>query len=337
MKKACFVILLSFLLCCKTEKPLEKNIAVGEAMGTTYAITYFAKGQVDLQNEIESVFAEVYQSMSTYIPNSDISRINSGDSTIVVDDMFKKVFEVSKKVHKASNGYFDPTVGVLVNAWGFGPGESIILDSTKVDSLLQFVGFDKVSLTKKGRIKKLNPAIEFDFNAVAKGYSIDLLGNLLDERGYKNYLVEVGGEILTKGTNVLSGKRWTVGIDNPTDLSYRGSAAVVSLENKALASSGNYRKFRIDERTGEKYVHSVDPKTGYTKNSNVLATTVLAKDCASADAFATAFMVMELEDTKAYLKSDKDVDAFIIFIGDDGTTQSYMTPGFENSLVRMGF
>lgn len=336
MKNACYVIFLSFLLGCKTEKPLEKNIAVGEAMGTTYNVKYFTKGKLDITEDIDALFAAIYESMSTYIPNSDISRINAGDSTVVVDHMFEEVFNISKEVYELSEGDFDPTVGVLVNAWGFGPGDSMQMNARKVDSLLQFVGFDKVRLTAEGKIEKSNPEIQFDFNAVAKGYAIDQLGLLLDKKGIKNYLIEVGGEILTKGTNLGSAKRWTVGVDNPTNQSYRGSAAVITLKDKALASSGNYRKFRVDAKTGEKYVHTIDPKTGYTKNSSVLATTVLANDCATADAIATAFMVMDLDETKAYLKNQDIVDSFIIYLNEKGETESYMTPGFKENLVRIG-
>lgn len=318
---------------CKTNKTLEKNVAKGEAMGTTYSITYFAKGQLDLTKEIESVFAEVYQSLSTYITMSDISKINNGDSTLVVDEMFKEVFNISKKVYEASDGYFDPTVGVLVDAWGFGPGQQLDLNETRVDSLMQYVGFDKVQLMEDGTIKKSNAKIRFDFNAVAKGYAIDLLGRLLDDEGIENYLVEVGGEILTRGNNLSSEKCWTVGIDNPKDVLARGTAGVVCMQNRALASSGNYRKFRIDQLTGEKYVHTVDPKTGYTKNSSVLATTVIADDCATADAYATAFMAMEFEDTVHFLSLQKELDAFIIYTDDTGATKSYITNGFKSAMV----
>lgn len=331
--KGFIVFFLALVSACKTNKTLEKNVAVGEAMGTTYSITYFAKGQLDLTKEIESVFAEVYQSMSTYITMSDISKINDGDSTIVVDEMFKDVFNISKKVYKASDGYFDPTVGVLVDAWGFGPGQQLDLNETRVDSLMQYVGFDKVQLMEDGTIKKSNAKIRIDFNAVAKGYSIDLLGRLLDDEGIENYLVEVGGEILTRGNNLSSEKCWTVGIDNPTDLLSRGTAGVVCLQNRALASSGNYRKFRIDQLTGEKYVHTVDPKTGYTKNSPVLATTVIADDCATADAYATAFMAMDLEETKNYLTNQNGIDAYIIYTDKEGGIQSYVTEGFEMAFV----
>lgn len=267
--------------------------------------------------------------MSTYIPSSDISRINSGDTTVIVDHMFKDVFELSQKVYKSTNGYFDPTVGPLVNAWGFGPGKQLTLDSTKVDSLLRYVGFDKVSLTIDNQIKKASSEIFFDFNAIAKGYAIDRLGAMLNEKGVKNYLVEVGGEVLTKGINQLSGNKWSVGIDDPQVEIGRELKSIVELENMAMASSGNYRKFRIDPETGEKYVHTIDPKTGYTKNSKILAASVIAQDCASADAYATAFMAMDLEESKKLLGNEDGLEAYIIFLDDNGAAQEFMTDGFR--------
>jgi len=310
-------------------KETVKNQTWGNALGTTYSIIYIADEELDYQQEIDSVFQVLNQSMSTYIPSSDISKINEGDSTIVVDDMFKEVFDVSSKVHEASNGYFDPTIGVLANAWGFGPGEQIELDSLRVDSLLGYVGWEKVQLNQDNTITKAHPSIRFDFNAVAKGYAIDRLGVLLDEKGIKNYLVEVGGEVLAKGTNIDSGKRWTVGIDDPQTETGRQLKQIVSLKDVAMASSGNYRKFRVDPETGEKYVHTINPKTGYTKNSSVLATSVVAKTCAVADAYATTFMAMDLEDSKGVLQNHDELEAYIIYLDENGETQEFFTPGFE--------
>ena len=321
------------LLSCDGKPEWVKNQNVGGALGTTFSIIYIADEPLDYAKEIDSVFAAVNKSMSTYIPSSDISKINSGDTTVVVDEMFKQVFKISSKVHKVSNGFFDPTVGVLVNAWGFGPEGQQKLDSAKVDSLLHYVGWDKVKLNQNGTIKKQNPNIRFDFNAVAKGYAIDRLGELLRQKGITNYLVEVGGEILAKGKNYVPEKEWTVGIDNPTDTEVRGSAAIIHLDDRALASSGNYRKFRIDPETGEKYVHTINPKTGYPKTSNVLAANVLAPNCATADAFATAFMAMDLEDSEKLLESEKELDAFIIYLDEEGNTKTFMTEGFKAKLL----
>ncbi|MCL6268291.1 FAD:protein FMN transferase [Flagellimonas myxillae] len=327
MKNVFGFLLLLILVGCVSE-PLIKNQNTGNALGTTYSIIYLAEDQLDYQQEIDSVFRVVNQSLSTYIPTSDISRINEGDSTVSVDHMFKEVFSTSTRVYEASNGYFDPTVGVLANAWGFGPGEQLELDSLKVDSLLSYVGWNKVQLNGDGTISKSHPAIRFDFNAVAKGYAIDRLGALLDEKGIENYLVEVGGEILAKGQNRISGKQWSVGIDDPQVEVGRQLKLIVSLENRAMASSGNYRKFRIDESTGKKYVHTIDPKTGYTKNSSVLATSVVADTCAEADAYATAFMAMDLEASKSLLESQDGLEAYIIFLDENGDTQEFATAGF---------
>lgn len=314
---------------CTNSSDYGKNVVYGEALGTTYAITYISKEQVDLQPSIDSLFNVVNKSMSTYIPDSDISKINNGDSTLKVDYMFKDVFRTSKKVFEASDGFFDPTIGILVDAWGFGPGKRVQLDSVKVDSLLSYVGFQKVTLTPSNQIIKENTNIRFDFNAVAKGYAIDRLGVLLENRGYKNFLVEVGGEILAKGTNIITDKPWTVGVDDPTNIEQRGRAAIVQLQNKALASSGNYRKFRVDSITGEKYVHTVNPKTGFTENSSLLAATVVAEDCATADAFATAFMAMGVENAINYLNSQSVLDAFLIYVAKDGSIQNFKTKGFK--------
>ncbi|WP_228237225.1 FAD:protein FMN transferase [Allomuricauda sp. M10] len=328
LKKALLFVVGIILLGCGP-KTWVKNQNWGNALGTTYSIIYLADEELDYQQEIDSVFQVLNQSMSTYIPTSDISKINEGDSTIVVDDMFKEVFDISTQVHEASNGYFDPTVGVLANAWGFGPGKQITLDSLKVDSLLGYVGWEKVKINKDHTITKAHPAIRFDFNAVAKGYAIDRLGALLDAKGIDNYLVEVGGEVLAKGTNLVSGKEWTVGIDDPQVETGRQLKRIVTLKDQAMASSGNYRKFRVDPETGEKYVHTIDPKTGYTKNSNVLASSVVAKTCAVADAFATSFMAMDLEKSKAILKDHDELEAYIIYLDKDGRTQEFFTPGFE--------
>ena len=275
-------VLILIAACADEPDTWLRNFNYGGALGTSYSITYLTKENQNYQQEIDSVFEVINQSMSTYWPDSDISRINNGDSTLQVDQMFREVFALSKAVHQKTEGYFDPTVGVLVNAWGFGPGKLMALDSTKVDSLLQYVGFDKVRITGDNRILKTHPEIRFDFNAIAKGYAIDRLAIMLDDKGVDNYLVEVGGEIVAKGENKLKQKPWTLGVDDPQVEQGRRLKITLELKNGALASSGNYRKFRIDSITGEKYVHTIDPRSGYTKNSNVLSASVIAPSCAVA-------------------------------------------------------
>lgn len=327
-KKGCFLLILTIFAGCS--KQWVKNKNVGSALGTTYSINYISDRPLDFQKEIDSVFHAINRSLSTYIPTSAISKINQGNSTIVVDHMFADVFELSKQVYGKSLGHFDPTVGVLVNAWGFGPGQQIDLDSARVDSLLRYVGFEKVELTKGGTVNKEKREIFFDFNAVAKGYAVDRMGTLLDTKGISDYLVEIGGEVLANGTNRVMKKHWAVGIDDPQVEEGRQLKRIVKLKNKAMASSGNYRKFRIDPKTRKKYVHTINPKTGFTKNSNVLATSVVAKTCAEADAYATAFMAMDMEDSQELLQAYKELDAYIIYLDSEGKTQEFMTPGFQD-------
>lgn len=322
------------LLSCQQQDQWIKNTNTGEALGTSYSIIYLAKDSLDLKQGIDSVFRVVNASMSTYIPTSDISRINLGDTTVVVDAMFREVMAISTEVHKETNGYFDPTVGILVNAWGFGPGAETSMDSAMVETLRTFVGLDKIKVTEDFRIKKEAAEIQIDFNAIAKGYAIDRLAAFLDGRDLKNYLVEVGGEIVAKGENKIKSQQWVVGIDDPQVTLGRQLKITLNLKDEALASSGNYRKFRIDSTTGQKYVHTIDPKTGFTKNSNVLAASVISPSCAVSDAYATAFMAMDLEASMALLNSKEQLEGYLIYLDPEGKVTEFMTPGFSEKVRR---
>lgn len=333
MKKSLVVVtvLLVLLYSCSKSSNNRRDYA-GGALGTTYNIVTISSKEVNLQNEIDSVFMAINRSLSTYIPESDISKINSGDSTVVVDQMFQEVFKLAKNIHSETLGFFDPTVGTLVNAWGFGPEQKIMMDSVRVDSLLRYVGFDKVMLSNN-RISKTNPNIFIDFNAIAKGYSIDRLAAMLNDKGIENYLIEVGGELVAKGKNTIKNKNWVVGIDDPEMLVERKTKILINLNDRALASSGNYRKYRVDEATGKKYVHTVNPKTGFTQVSNTLAVTILANDCATADAYATAFMAMDLDEAFKLVADNKTLEAYIIYSDENGTTQEFLTNGFKKVVV----
>lgn len=328
-------VLLGMLQSCRQSGSVGvRNENVGGALGTSYSIISISSDKIDLQREIDSVFAVINHSLSTYIPESDISRINKGDSTVVVDEMFREVFNLSKEINKDTNGFFDPTVGTLVNAWGFGPERQISMDSLKIDSLLNFVGLDKILIDDANRIIKADPNIYLDFNAIAKGYSIDRLAAMLDAKGIGNYLIEVGGELVAKGKNTIKDKSWVVGIDDPEMQVKRSTKILINLNDRALASSGNYRKFRVDETTGKKYVHTVNPKTGYTQLSNTLAVTILADDCATADAYATAFMAMDLSDAFKLINENKRLEAYIVYVDENGETQEFLTKGFKELVVK---
>ncbi len=306
----------------------------GSALGTTYSIQYSGAMARTYKKQLDSIFAAVNQSMSTYIPTSDISRINAGDTTVQVDAMFEEVLRLSKEVHRVSEGAFDPTVGQLVNAYGFGAAQGFkVVDSAKVTQLLKGVGLDKVTLTPEKKIRKSDPSVYLEFNAIAKGYCIDRIGVFLEQQGIEHYLIELGGELLAKGQNVVKQKDWVVGIDDPTELEQRVITTTMRLKDRAMATSGNYRKFRIDPETGNKYVHSIDPLTGYPKLSNVLSVSVLAASCVEADAYATTFMIMDLDETKALLQEHTGLDVYIIFADVDGEIEVFSTQGFEDMLL----
>jgi thiamine biosynthesis lipoprotein len=326
-----YVILSAALLgmACGPTGPMQEQVYQGGALGTSYAIKLFSSDTISLQPGIDSVFRVVNQSLSTYIPDSDISRINQGEDSIVVDAMFREVFKASADIYTRTNGYFDPTVGILVDAWGFGPGTALEMDSTRVDSLLRYVGFEKIHLDADGRIVRDVPGVRLDFNAIAKGYAIDRLAVMLEERGIRDYLVEVGGELRARGRNQAKNSPWVVGIDDPQAKEGRAIKKIISFTDRSMASSGNYRKFRIDSLTGEKFVHTINPHTGFTENSNILATSVLAETCMEADGYATAFMAMQLEDSKKLLLETPELEGYIIYLGEEGETREYMTPGFE--------
>lgn len=324
-------IVLCFLACNPRTEPIRKDYQ-GPALGTTFSIITYSEESVDISQGIDSVFAVFNQSMSTYIPDSDISKINAGDSTVVVDAMFREVFETSVAIWKSTDGYFDPTVGILVDAWGFGPGPAIVMDSVAVDSLLRFVGLEKVRLLPNNRVKKQFSSVRLDFNAIAKGYSIDRLAEMLDRKGILNYLIEVGGELRSRGINLDKQKAWNVGIDDPRIIDGRSIIRIIALSDLSMASSGNYRKFRIDPDTGQKFVHTIDPHTGYTRSSNILATSVLASACMDADAYATAFMAMPLEMSQQILNRNSELEGYIVYIDSLGQVQEFITPGFEKFL-----
>ena len=329
MKKTVYFAALLLLIGCKDSNVNKLKIIQGNAIGTTFTIRYLDSLQVNFQPKIDSIIKAINKSTSTYIPTSDISKVNQGDTTVVVDAYFKEVFKKSEIIYNQTDGDFDPTVGILVNAWGFGPGKVINnLDSLKIDSLLTFVGFNKVSLTN-GKVKKLYPQIYFDFNAIGKGYLVDIVGRLFEKYHVKNYMVEIGGEIRARGVN-QDGVAWKIAIENPNEDGTRSFATVIQLHNQSIATSGNYRKYRTTP-DGKKYVHTINTKTGYATESNLLSASVISEsDCADVDGYATACMAMGLEKTKAFLTEHQELKAFLIFIDENGVMQTYKTANFDS-------
>jgi FAD:protein FMN transferase len=322
-----FIILVAYLISFTRKKGEYINLA-GFAQGTTYHITYESKKGENLQQLIDSLLADFDMSLSIYKPNSVISRFNHNEPGTRADQKFTTVFKKSYEVYKKTNGAFDITVGPIVNALGFGNTDTLSIDSLLIDSLLQYVGMEKVSLHDDILVKK-HPDIVLDVNAIAQGYSVDLVAAFLEGRKIKNYMVEIGGEVRARGKNDRN-QIWRIGIDKPEEGNMLPGAnlqAIIRLDNRSLATSGNYRKFY--ERNGIKFVHTVNPKTGYPVVSNLLSATVVAYDCITADAYATAFMVFGVNKSKEFLEENKFLDAYLIYSDQEGKFRVFVTKGLE--------
>ena len=312
--KLLFSVWISLTILSCNEIPVSAKNLKGLALGTSYNIKYnLDVSEKELRKGIDSLLYHLNKSLSTYLPNSDISKINRGDTTVVVDKYFREVFEKASAVWKATAGYFDPTVGAFVNAYGFGPQKKLkTLGQDQIDSLLLITGWEKIRLLKNGTIEKTHPNIYIDFNALAKGYAVDVIGNYLEELGDSNYMIEIGGEVLASGNSPFTNKPWKIGIENPNQVINTKFIKTINLKNQALASSGNYRKYRVNPDTGERFVHSINPHTGFARANKVLSTSVKANDCMTADAWATALMVIPLDIGKKLIENNPELDALWI-------------------------
>jgi thiamine biosynthesis lipoprotein len=330
LKRFCsfLLVVIVFISCDKTN---DFFTIQGEAQGSTYSVKYIASEEKVTKNQIDSLLTAFDLSLSTYRPDSKISKINSGDSTVVVDDFFTETLQLSNQIYKETNGLFDPTIGVLVNAYGFGPNKKQEnLSQKQIDSLLQFVGFDKIALNANKTISKKYSQTFIDFNAIAQGYSVDVVVNYLKSKGIENGIVEIGGELFALGKNTIENKNWVVGIDDPLQKpEERTLIAKVNLENLGMATSGNYRKVMIDEKTGKKFVHIINPKTGLAQKNNVLSATVLSKSSAISDGYATAFMLMSLEESKLFLQNHNDLYVMLLYVDAHNKMQQFTTENFK--------
>ncbi len=287
----------------------------GMAHGTFYSITYHSAS--NLHEEIEKVINRTDQSLSTFQPTSVISRINAGDTTVVLDSLFIDVFDKGKEVWAATNGAFDMTVAPLVNAWGFGYEKGFLNPQKSIDSIMVYVGFEKVSRSGKN-LTKQQQGIKLDASAIAKGYSVDRVGRFLESKGVANYMVEIGGEVRVKGTNPKHTK-WRIGIDkpkeNPIFTDDREIQAILNINHGSVATSGNYRQFYVKD--GKKYAHTINPKTGYPIQHDLLSVTVWAPDCMTADAYATAFMVLGYQISREIVEKTDSLEAYFILAAEN--------------------
>jgi len=334
MRKLTILLVLSALIsvsCSGDKKPVKVYFS-GQAQGTYYAITYYDIDGYNYKADIDLLLDNYDKSVSVYLENSIISRINSNDTAVVTDSYFNENFNKSIEVSGKTNGAFDVTVGPFINAWGFGLEKKADIDSLMIDSIMEFIGYQKISL-KNNKVIKQDPRMMINFNAIAQGYSADIVGKFLESKGINNYLVDIGGEVLAKGTKE-NDDPWVVGIQLPTQTKHGKieAEAKIYLRNKALATSGSYRRYY--EEDGLRYSHTIDPSTGYPVKHSLLSVSVLAADAITADAYATAFMVMGVEKSVEFLKTDKDLDAYFIFSTEDGKFATYATNGIKQLLCQ---
>ena len=302
----------------------------GFIFGTIYHITY--QSDVNYQKEIEAELQKVDNSLSPFNKTSIISRINRNED-VKVDNLFAEVFQLAEKISKETDGAFDITVAPMVNAWGFGFKTGNPPTKQTVDCLRAIVGFQKVTLEEE-HVKKQNPHIMLDCSAIAKGYGSDIVARFLKKKGIQNFMVEIGGEIVVNG-NSDKQVPWRVGINKPTDDSLNTSQElqdVINVTDIAMATSGNYRNFYY--KNGKKYAHTIDPKTGYPVQHNILSATVLAKNCATADAYATSFMVMGLDGAKKVLEKHPELDAYLIYSDEKGNNRIWYSPELKKKILK---
>jgi len=323
INKLLLIFCFGLVSCSNTPEQLR---AAGPVFGTTYSIIY--DSSQNFETAFDSLFFEVNRSMSTYIPTSDISKVNINKS-VSIDHHFESVFKTSKEIYSATQGKFDPTIGAVVNAWDFGPeGKIEALDSLKINELMLSVGMDKVTLNNGVILKP--KALRLDFNAIAKGYGVDVIGRYLESKNIQNYLIEIGGEIRAKGINTVKNTSWKVGVQHPDlsgDIPYVNT---LSLQDESMATSGTYRKFKLDAE-GNRYTHIIDTKTGYPIRSGILSVSVVSPNCMVADAYATALQAMTLDKIRMFLKIHPELKVFIVFVNDANELQTEVFNGFPEN------
>jgi thiamine biosynthesis lipoprotein len=306
----------------------------GEAQGTYYSIKYLASEPMVSKAEIDLLFGQIDSSLSTYKSYSLINKLNAVDSLFIDDPWMIAMITQSDLVYRQSNGAFDPTVMPLVRAWGFGPEGNEYVAELPIDSILQKVGWNKLKIKEERNglmLVKTVSGMQLDFNAIAQGYASDIIADYFEEKGINDYLIDTGGELRAKGKN-LRGELWAIGIDKPIENNVdRSLIASFKLDNRSVATSGNYRKFYVKE--GVKYAHTISPFTGRPAEHTLLSATVLSDTCSMADAYATALMVMGTENAIAFVESHPTIDAYLVYSDSLGSFQTYQSKGLEGIIT----
>ena len=327
---------LILLISCSEAKAPSYIENTGQAQGSTYQIRYQSPEGQDYEEEIEEILRQIDLSMSTYVPSSLISQINKRDTLVEVDSLFITVLNRSLEIAEETSGDFDPTVGPLVNLWGFGfeeVREDVSADT--VQQVLSQVGYESI------QIESMNVSVpdgfRIDFNAIAQGFTVDHIADFLEDERIENYMVEVGGEVRARGVNE-SGNVWRIGVDKPREEIDTESRFqfILELKDAGLATSGNYRKFWVDEDTGIRYSHTIDPQTGYPARNRLLSASVIAPSAMDADAYATVCMVQGVEKCQQLLEGNENLEGYLVYSGDDNEWNIYITEGFQSYIVEPG-
>ena len=323
-------LVIGTVIIIKQQKNINYQHDEGFIFGTIYHITYHS--DTNLKKEIEAELKKVDLSLSPFNKTSVITKVNRNENP-VIDPMFKEVFLLAENISNETHGAFDITVAPLVNEWGFGFKKGVEPTRQVIDSLKYIVGYQKVKLTPKNYVQKQDPRIMLDCSAIAKGYGCDVVARLLRKNGINDYMIEIGGEIVTRGFNQKQ-EPWRIGVNKPTDDSLNTSQelqTVLNVTDIAMATSGNYRNFYY--KNGKKYAHTIDPKTGYPVQHTLLSATVLAKDCATADAYATSFMVLGLEGAQKILQQHPELMAYLIYADKDDKNQTWYSPSLKGKIL----
>jgi len=324
MRKA-FLVIIGLMALASCDNQPQKIVLQGLAQGSYYAVTYFDDEGRNFQQEIDSIFHAVDMSVNLWVDSSVISKVNRNEE-VTLDKIFIDNFNIAQKAAQLSDGYFDPTISPIVAAWGFSYKNGDSITPQLIDSLKQLVDYRNIRI-EDGKVVKENPAMQLDFNAIAQGYTSDLIAQFLESRGIKNYLVDTGGEIMTKGEKP-DGSPWIVGIEKPAENwdSERILQSRIALRDKGLVTSGSTRKYV--ERDGKRYSHCINPKTGYPVEHQVLSVTVLAESSVWADALASICMVMGMEQSLPLIESMDGVEAYYIFVNEHNALATFATAGF---------
>jgi thiamine biosynthesis lipoprotein len=316
---------------CRKSKPVFENF-IGFAQGSTYSVVYENVKKIDqgeLREKVDKILNDFDKSLSIYNDSSILSRINRNEDA-VPDSFFTEAYRKSVLVNQMTDGAFDITVGPLVRAWGFGPDAHKSFTEAEHDSLMKLIGMNKISLIN-GRLIKSDPHICLDFNAIAQGYSVDVICRFFDSLGIKNYLVEIGGEVRAKGKK--AGNLWRIGIDKPVDNNLTPGESLQSIfkmTDKAISTSGNYRKFYIEN--GVKYSHEIDPKTGHPVKNNLLSASIIADECTMADGVATACMVFGTEKTIEFLGNHPEFEGYLVYSDENGNFKTWASEKLKKYL-----